>query len=183
MSQSMQKALFILGSLNNDDIEWLIQKGRKEIIEPNKILISEGQKVSAMYFVLTGHLSVVIEALNNKELAIITSGEVVGEISFIDERPPLATVKAIERSEVLSIARTQLSVKLQQDMGFASRFYQGISLCLADRMRGTIRRLGYGVDLELLEENEQPGINPVVLKNLDLAHAKFDWLMSAVKRL
>ncbi len=175
----MKKVLFILGQLNNDDLDWMVQKGRKEILPPGKILIQEGQSIDALYIVLTGTFSVLIESLGNKELARLSSGEVVGEISLIDTRPPLATVKAIEESVVLAIPRLQLRVKLQNDMGFASRFYHAIALCLSERVRGTVRRLGYGVDLAE-SSAEQEELNPTITEQLPLAQAKFDWLVNAV---
>jgi Cyclic nucleotide-binding domain. len=105
-----------------------------------------------------------IDGEGTKELAKIVSGEIVGEVSFIDARPPLATVKAIEKTELLAIPRRQLITKLQQDLGFASRFYYGISLCLADRMRGTVRHIEYGRNIELEEpELEREDINPSVM--------------------
>jgi CRP-like cAMP-binding protein len=177
-----KKALFILSQLNNDDINWIVQKGKKEIIEPDRILIQEGRQIDALYIVLKGTLSVLLQAETNKELAQIGTGELVGEVSFIDARPPLATVKAIEETELLAIPRRQLLIKLEHDMGFASRFYCGISLCLADRMRGTIRHIEYGRYLELENsELEQEDINPNVMENLALAQAKFNWLMENVR--
>ena len=172
----MTKALFILGELDNDDLDWISQKSKKKILAPGETLIYEGQTINALYIVLTGTLSVSIKPLPNKELAKIFSGEVVGEISFIDTRPPLATVKAIEKSIVLEIPRLQLIKKLQ-DRGFASRFYRGISLCLSDRMRGTVRRLGYGTMDSEEGGYEDEGVNPIVLKNWDVAQVKFNWLV------
>lgn len=179
---SRKKALFILSQLNNDDIDWIVQKGKKEILEPGEILIHEGRLHDALYIVLKGSMSVWIEAEQSKELAKIGSGELVGEVSFIDARPPLATVMAIEETHLLVIPRRQLVVKLQHDMGFASRFYYGISLCLADRMRGTIRHIEYGRNIELeQEELDREDINPNVLENLALAQAKFNWLRENVR--
>ena len=176
----MNKALFILGELNNDDLNWMIRTGRGQTLYPGTILIYEGKAIDALYILLSGTLSVFIESLDNKELATISSGEIVGEISFLDTRSPVATVKAIEESLVLVIPRLQLTAKLQQDMGFASRFYHGISLCLSDRLRGTVRRLGYGQDLNEVDiEQQEP--NPSVREHLELAQAKFNWLMNSVK--
>ncbi len=50
--------------------------------------------------VLSGTLSVSIKPLEERELARIYPGEVVGEISFIDNRPTVATVKGLEESVV-----------------------------------------------------------------------------------
>ncbi|HBK97143.1 MAG TPA: cyclic nucleotide-binding protein [Microcoleaceae bacterium UBA10368] len=179
---SRKKALFILSQLNNDDINWIVHKGKKEVIYPDAILIHEGRQIDALYIVLKGALIVLIDGDGTKELAEIVSGEIVGEVSFIDARPPLATVKAIEKTELLAIPRRQLIIKLQQDLGFASRFYYGISLCLADRMRGTVRHIEYGRNIELEEpELEREDINPSVMENLALAQAKFNWLMQNVR--
>ena len=177
----MTKALLILGELNNDDLDWIIQKSRKETILAGNTLIYEGQKINALYIVLTGSFSVIIQSLGNRELAKISSGEVVGEISFVDIRPPVATVKALEDSKILAIPRLQLTAKLDQDMGFASRFYHGISLCLANRMRGTVRRLGYGIELERTQEEQKSlagkdELNPRALEHSELAQTRFNWL-------
>ena len=182
MPNSRKKALFILSQLNNDDIDWIVQKGKKEILDPGTILIDEGRQIDALYIVLDGSLSVLLDSDHTKELARIATGELVGEVSFIDARPPLATVKAIEETHLLAIPRRHLIIKLQHDMGFASRFYYGISLCLADRMRGTIRHIEYGRNIELDQpEMDREDINPNVLENLALAQAKFNWLRENVR--
>lgn len=175
----MKKALFILGAFNDDDLNWIIHKAKKKVLLPEQTLIYEGRQIDALYIILSGNLKVVIESVGNKELAIISKGEVVGEISFIDTRPPLATVKAIEESVVLGIPRLELTLKLQQNTGFASRFYQGISLCLAERMRGTVQRLGYGVDLADIEK-EPEELSPTLLNSLAIAQAKFNLLIQKV---
>lgn len=181
MTETRKKAFLILGQLNNDDLDWIIQKAKKETITPGTVLIYEGRQIDALYIVLKGMLSVLIDGESQKELAQISSGEIVGEISLIDTRPPLATVKAIAETQLLAIPRRHLVVKLQQDMGFASRFYYGISLCLSDRMRGTVRRLEYGRQIDELElippDTETEDINPSVLQSLALAEAKLNWLM------
>lgn len=183
-----QQSLFIfLGELNNSDLDWLVRKSKKERLHSGMILISEGRKIDAIYIVLSGILSVFISSEDSeKELAKIYHGEIVGEISFIDDRPPLATVKAIAETEVLAISRMNLTKKLQEDLGFASRFYHGISLCLSDRMRGTVRLLGYADDKELKEAQDHPHweekdeMNPSVIDNMILAKAKFNWLVQSV---
>ncbi|CAN1211345.1 Cyclic nucleotide-binding protein [Tumidithrix helvetica PCC 7403] len=176
----MKQVLLFLGVLNNDDLDWMILKGRKETIAPGKVLIQEGKAIDAFYIVVNGNFSVRIESLDNKELARIVSGEIVGEISFIDARPPLATVRAETESLVLSIPRLQLNAKLQQDTGFASRFYHALAICLSDRMRGTVSRLGYGMELEDLEK-EKGSLEQGIVGNMDLARVKFDWLVNGVK--
>ncbi|MCY7334401.1 MAG: cyclic nucleotide-binding protein, partial [Pseudanabaena sp. CAN_BIN31] len=81
-------------------------------------------------------------------------------------------------SVVLSIPRVQLLSKLQQDTNFSSRFYRAICLCLSDRLRGTVNRLGYGYNLE----SDLGGFGQSMITNLELAEAKFNWLIKNVRR-
>jgi CRP-like cAMP-binding protein len=73
MTDRRKKALFILGELNNDDLDWIIQKARKEVLQPGMTLIYEGRQIDALYIVLQGNLSVLIDPEGNKELAQISS--------------------------------------------------------------------------------------------------------------
>ncbi|WP_445241555.1 hypothetical protein [Microcoleus vaginatus] len=79
---SRKKALFILSQLNNDDINWIVQKGKKEVLAPGGVLIHEGRQIDALYIVLDGSLSVLIEAERTRELAKIASGETGGRSLF-----------------------------------------------------------------------------------------------------
>jgi len=171
-----RKALIILNELNNDDLNWLLQNGQTQRLQPNEVLIYEGQSIPGLYFVLDGNLSIL---LDRQELARIGRGEVVGEISFLDERPPIATVQAIDTSLLLALPRLRLLPKLSRDGGFAARFYRGLSLCLADRMRGTVQRLGYGLDVRDLYRED--ALDPIKTEQLQLAQMKFDWLLNATR--
>ncbi len=178
----MQKILLFLAELNNDDLNWIIQKGRKETLDPGKVLIQEGISIDALYIVLSGSLRVGLESLGDQELAIISSGEIVGEISFLDACPTLATVKALESSTILSVSRLHLNSKLQQDTEFASRFYHALSKSLAARLRGTVRRLSSGKNLEdpALEQNRED-LSPSEQDRLQLSEIKFNWLKESAK--
>ncbi|BBC25216.1 cyclic nucleotide-binding domain-containing protein [Pseudanabaena sp. ABRG5-3] len=176
----MKKILLFFSELNNGDLDWFVQKGKKETIQPNRLLMREGQVSEALYIVVSGSFSVVIESQDHKELATISAGEIVGEVSFIDTRPPLASVRSLEESVVLSIPRMQLLSKLQQDVGFSSRFYRAICLCLSDRLRGTVNRLGYGYDGDDLALHFGE-FGQSMISNLELAEAKFNWLIKNVR--
>ncbi len=176
----MKKILLFFSELNNSDLDWFVQKGKKEVIPPNRLLIREGHVSEALYIVVSGSFSVAIESQDHKELARIAEGEIVGEVSFIDTRPPLASVRSLEESVVLSVSRVQLLAKLQQDINFASRFYRAICLCLSDRLRGTVNRLGYGNDADNIEAHLGE-FGQSMISNLELAEAKLNWLIKNVR--
>lgn len=173
----MRKALFFLGILSDSDIEWMMGAGSKLEVAPSQILISEGQPVDSMFLVLHGKLTVFVRAMGNRELARLQCGEVVGEMSFVDSRPPSATVQALEPSVVLKIPRSRLQAKLDQDPPFAARFYRALAVFLSDRLRGTVAHLGYGKGMDLDNDTVYGDeIDRDTLDNLSLAGARFDWL-------
>jgi CRP-like cAMP-binding protein len=90
----MKRALFILGVLEDEDVDWLISVGRRQEISPGEVLIQEGIPCDDIFLVLDGILEVSVASLKNQPIAQLSSGEVVGEMSFVDGQPPSATVSA-----------------------------------------------------------------------------------------
>jgi CRP/FNR family transcriptional regulator, cyclic AMP receptor protein len=171
----MRKALYLLGQLSDSDIEWMIARGTKERILAGTILIREGQPVNAIYIVLHGALEVSGSGLSGSRPIRLGCGEVVGEMSFVDSRPPSATVTAAENATVLAIPCTALATKLQRDPAFAARFYRSLAVLLSHRLRDTVKRLGYGKGQPLREDVEyEDELDPHVLDNLHLAGSRFD---------
>ena len=122
----MRKVLFILGQLDDRDIEWMLAKGHRQELSAGTVLIQQGQTVDTVSIVLTGLLSVSIcsPTAGDQELSRLGAGEMVGEMSFIDARPPSATVRAVENTLVFAIPKDQLAIKLADDTAFAARFYR-----------------------------------------------------------
>jgi CRP/FNR family transcriptional regulator, cyclic AMP receptor protein len=180
----MKKVLYILGELNDEDLEWLIRVGEKKNMAPQEVLIQEGKAIDALYIVVEGAFSIQIQAAGNKEVARVGAGEVLGEMSYVDSRPPSATVVAAEKSLVLAIPRDLLSEKLKEDMGFAAHFYRALSIFMADRLRTTTSQLGYGeVDEEARAEGalEEDELDLDQLDSASMGGARFDQIIKRLK--
>lgn len=174
----MQKILFLFGELNDDDIDWIIASGMIEEIVAETVLIEEGSPSDYLYILLEGEVVVSVNVLENaKEVATLGTGEVFGEMSFIDGRPPSATVETSKDSLVLSLPRSLLAARLSQDVGFAARFNRAIALFLSSRLRIALTELDFGKDF--IHPDEE--LSPVLLENLPLARARFDWLLKRIK--
>ena len=104
----------------------------------------------------------------------------MGEISFVDSRPPSASVKATVDSQVLAVPKAALRAKLQKDLGFASRFYLSLATFLADRLRLADARLTTGQKGGEGQEEDLDELHGDMLENIALASARFDMI---VKRL
>lgn len=160
----MKKVLYILGELDDDDAEWLTTAGTRRPLATGDVLIHEGRATDSIYFVTHGTFAVT-SGPARIELARVGAGEVLGEVSFVDRRPPTATVTAAEGSEVLAVPRAALTEKLRRDPAFAGRFYRAVAVFLADRLRSTLRRLENApaeeedeLDLQSLEAVSKAGV-------------------------
>lgn len=173
----MRKALQLLGTLNETDIEWLARNGQKQHIQAGTTLIQEGCSIDSLYMVLDGRLSVRLASSNGMPVATLLSGEILGEISFVDHRPPLSSVVADEDSTILAVPRTVLAEKLAVDPAFASRFYRAVASFLADRLRTTVGRFGYGQNEEPAEIDEFTEIDDGSMEDISMAAVRFDHLL------
>src|SRR5688572_26979598 len=171
----MRKVLFILGQLSDSDVEWMSAAGERRRIPAGTELIREGSDLDAVYLVLDGQLSV--WAGGRVKLADIASGDILGEMSLLDSSPTMAAVRCDTEVLVLAIPKETLRRHLEDDLGFAARFYKALALFLADRMRNTVQRMGYGK-----VDDEHPRADPdeldiEVLDKVHLAGARFERML------
>ncbi len=128
----MKKALYILADMDDRDILWISQAGRLRELAPGETLIAAGQPVSELYFVTEGSLEVTV---GGHPVARLTTGDVIGEMSFVEKRPPSASVRALDNAHVLAIPRDAILAAFEADHGFAARFYRALAVFLSDRRR------------------------------------------------
>jgi bacteriocin-type transport-associated protein len=179
----------LLQELSNSDIDWMIATGRRREIAPGTVLVHPGKAADSLHILLDGNLTVTVSGTDNnplarafaaieggetsgREIARLSSGEVVGEIPFVGVRPSATTVRATEKSLVMSIPQQHLAAKLQQDVGFASRFYRAIAILFSDRLQSIINRFG--------RSNIAQGqsLKDVLFILSELHDSDIDWIMA-----
>lgn len=173
----MRKVLYIFGELADTDIDWLIEHGSRLSVAEGEVLIREHVDIDSMYIVLDGELVVHANVTADQQIVHLGAGEIVGEMSLVDERPPSATVQAAKDSTLFAVPRDLLLVKLSVDTDFAARFYRAIALFLSTRLRGTVTRFGYGdtkLDRDVMQDDE---LDPRLLENINLAEKRFSRLL------
>ncbi len=164
-----------MGILDEEDVEWLASHGRRFRVEKGEILIREGEPVDALFLLLDGSLEVIS---GSKRVATLLAGEIVGEISFVDFRPPSATVRSAQFSRVLAIPRDLLRSKLDADACFASRFFRALATFLADRLRETTARLGHG---EAAQREDAGEMALDTIDSVSLAAVRFDKMLKRLQ--
>src|ERR1700748_2255628 len=180
----MRKVLFLFGQLNDDDVEWMLTAGTKRFVPAGVVLIQQGVPVDSVFILLEGRLAVRLAPRKGpeKEIARLNAGEIVGEMSFVDARPPSATVKALEDSTVFALSKAILNRKLAADSGFAARFYRALAIYLSTTVRERHRDLGSGVGGggQPEEEEDVDELDPNVLDGVYLAGERFDRMVKRV---
>src|SRR4051794_39388503 len=109
----MRHVLYILGDLDDDDVEWLLATGQRQRVPSGAAIIEEGHPPRALFLVLDGTLAVTTAALQGGEVGRLCRGTLAGEMSFVDALPPSATVRADGAALVLAIPRAALSARLR----------------------------------------------------------------------
>lgn len=155
----MKEALFVFSELRDSDIDWLATRGHVEKVLPDKVVIQAGRPIDAFYLILDGLLSVSAPEGEHDPLALcfqglerkgrlqtavanLSRGELVGATFFLDFQPLPYTIKAVRETLLLAVPRPLLLTKLQQDAGFASRFYRILTIQLTNSLQLVMNQVG-----------------------------------------
>jgi CRP/FNR family cyclic AMP-dependent transcriptional regulator len=174
----MRTVLYILGDLDDDDVEWLLATGERQRVPTGTAIIDEGRPPTALYLVLDGTLVVMTKAMHDGEVGRLGCGSLAGEMSFVDHLPPSATVRAVEETLVLAIPREALSDRLQNDSAFAARFYLAVARLLSERLRASNRLRADATQVQLDESIQEPDeLDLTSMDTVYLAGQRFDRIL------
>lgn len=179
----------LLQQLNNSDFQWLKTHGDRQQIPAQTVLVEQHHPVNNFYIILQGVLVATMAKNQNRmdrvfaaleedqelmqEITRFEPGEMFGEISFSETSPSITTVKSLDNVLVLVLPAKQLRDKLEQDIGFAARFYRASAILLLDRFN-------YLVQLFLTDKIGQiPPLQDVPLIFGELSDSDVDWMISS----
>jgi hypothetical protein len=63
------------------------------------------------------------------------TGEILGEIAFLEQQPAFGSAVAEEKVDVIVLEGKHIQTLLEADSKFASRFYRSLAACLGRRLR------------------------------------------------
>jgi CRP/FNR family cyclic AMP-dependent transcriptional regulator len=108
-------AFSVLEAMNSGATEALLVSANRRVVSRNFRLFNEGDRSDDVYLILSGLIKMVKTAADGSEaiLAIRGAGDVVGELSAMDERPRFVTATAATESVVARIRRDKLIEVMQ----------------------------------------------------------------------
>ena len=116
--------------------------GRERRIAEGDYLINAGDTDSTLFAVEDGQLDIVVS--DNGKLTVVAtvgSGDVIGEVSFIDDSPRTVSVRARETTTVRAWDKRSLSEGLAFDPQLLAKFAVAMSELLVERLRDMSRRV------------------------------------------
>lgn len=115
----------IFNSLPKSLEEWLFANGETIETGTEADLIKEGEHPEYLYILLSGTVKVITaKGAEFVELATLESGEMFGEMSFLESRPPVATIRPVTRCKILRLSRKKLSEALKNKPTVGKEFFQ-----------------------------------------------------------
>ena len=162
---------YFVAGLSDADMVWLLSVGRLRMVHPGQRLIEAGRAVEQLYFVIDGALAVV--GPDGVAVATLGAGDVVGEMSFVEQRAPSASVRVEARTALLAVPRSTILERFEEEPRFAARFYRALATFLSTRLRVTTARSASadGVDEEAREAERVGASRLARLKELVLGKA------------
>jgi CRP-like cAMP-binding protein len=205
--QIIKEALIVFSELHDSDIDWMISAGTVQKIQPNQVLLRSGRPVEALYTLLDGQLAITLTSHQSDPLALccqgldqasqdqppiayISRGGLPGISSFLEFQPLPVTIRATRQSQVFSIPRQRIAIKLQEDVGFASRFYRVMATHMANLLKVMVTLIGdrsapasapsteQSSKHENLHENlAEEELDLDTLQQVCQGGTKFDWML------
>lgn len=129
----------LFGGLTETQIKKIIPFLKKEIYKKDQIILKEGEDNSKIYFIVKGKVEIFKSIKKNgkavKEiLAILKKGDNFGEMELIEIKKVIASVKALEDTEVLTFTNREL-LKLEKiDLSLFSMLILNLARELSRRL-------------------------------------------------
>ncbi len=173
----MKKVLYLLGQLQDDDLNWLSVEGVKRIYSKGEQVIQAGKEVTDVLILLKRACGVYSDLTAIDEL---NKGDILGEMSFLEGVVPNVTVFAKEEMIVLSISHSDLESRIKQNTGFASRWYKAIAIVLSGRLRNLVAQQHPTLSSDKSSGTEANELTDAVLDTVHLAGERFEALCQKV---
>ncbi len=147
----MRDGLRFLADLSDADVDWLVDKGDERQVIANTLILEEGRPVDSLVFVLQGLVEVRLKALQDRSVATLGPGELLGEMAFLEDQPASATVAAKENSLLLKVGFDAIRAHAESHPEFASRLFRAFATTAARRLRERERHYAQRLGLDLLQ--------------------------------
>jgi len=112
----------LFSNLKTDSINRVISRLKRETFEEGSIICAEGDIGDRLYLIVSGEVAALQKmGWGNRELRRLGENEVVGEMALITRDTRSATIKALTRTECLTLDQSDFTWLLENDPHLAQR--------------------------------------------------------------
>ena len=105
----MLRSIELFSDLGDEVLEQLLDQSRSLDLVRGDVIFAEGSEADALYVVESGRIAIGNKSFDGREsmVALMTHGDLFGEMSLFDKLGRSAEARALEPSEVVEIPITQ----------------------------------------------------------------------------
>ena len=113
----------------------LVELAQVCVFNSGDIILQEGQTGLGCFIILSGKVQIIkdFDTPRQRLIAELDSGEIIGEMAVIDDKPHSASVRAMEKTQCIMIERWDFKAQMQA--------YPEIALQLLPILAGRLRAL------------------------------------------
>lgn len=129
----------LFADLAADDITLIRAACEERMLLSQEDLFREGDAGDSLWIIQSGRVDVYknIRADMDRTLALLGPGDVIGEMSFIDQSRRSAGARTADPSEFLVLTRSAFQTLQKEYPSIAAGFYRNLASILAGRLRDT----------------------------------------------
>ncbi len=129
----------LFADLSAADVAVIIEACEERLLMAGEELFSEGDAGDSIWIIHSGRVEVYknIRGDVDRTLASLAAGDVIGEMSFIDQSRRSAGARTSEASEFHLLTAVAFRKIQAEQPAIAAGFYKNIASILADRVRNT----------------------------------------------
>ena len=129
----------LFSMLTADQAQAIADSVVKRRFRRGELVVEQGRKSNALFILLNGRARVLTADARGREviLAVLESGDYVGEMSLIDNEPHSATVRAEIQTDMLVLQRTDFARCLPENSTLSYAILRG----LVKRLRNADRQI------------------------------------------
>jgi len=133
----------ILARLKDKELRTIEKYMNLVDVIPGQTVFKEGDRGDYVCFVVDGALDVVKESASGESIVIATlsKGRSIGEMAVIDELPRSATIKARNKSTLITLSQENFNYILAEHSAIGVKILKGITRLLSMNLRKTSSRL------------------------------------------
>jgi len=130
-----------------DEMIQLIGRSTPQRYSRNEAVINEGDSGNSIYLIQSGNARVVTHILGQEiELAVLSPGDVFGEVAFLTGRPRTASVAAIEGLKIYEFEKLlveEIFERYPEAMKKLHDFYECRVQDTIEKIKGQIKKIGH----------------------------------------